>query len=159
MMSIYIYICVNIYIYIHIHIHILVHIHMHIYIYTHMQCIYIYVVCSMQWSFSPHLPKKTWPKCYTWRPYGSTSELRSISVSCFGRHWNYRPIFAAFVLGLGSTALAQFFVKRFRLGQPLGQMQHGNAALCGAKMINTEESRHHNASKSWESPRVLLLVL
>lgn len=41
----------------------------------------------------------------------------SISVSSFGRRWNSIPIFAAFVLGLGSTVLGQFFVKRFRLGQ------------------------------------------
>lgn len=41
----------------------------------------------------------------------------SISVSSFGLRWNSIPIFAAFVLGLGSTVLGQFFVKRFRLGQ------------------------------------------
>ena len=81
--------------------------------------------------------------CYRYMLYAPCREgflstcqnnLRSISVSSFGLRWNSIPIFAAFVLGLGSTVLGQFFVKRFRLGQPLGQSLPDRAFVCPTKL-------------------------
>ena len=85
------------------------------------------------------------------------NNLRSISVSSFGRRWNSIPIFAAFVLGLGSTVLGQFFVKRFRLGQPLGQSLPDRAFVCPTKWyLGLSENRVYS---QWNSHLIGIIII